>query len=142
MGKYREALKPFLKEVEGYSSTIYPDAKGNPTVGYGFNLNSPEVVSTLNAHGYDLEKIQKEGLPEEVADKIKDSILDREENSFKNSITPEKFESLSDNEKSALMSMQYNSPGLIGPNMRGYLGADDKINVAREILLNSNKKPG
>lgn len=135
---YKSQLKPFLKELEGFSKDVYKDSRGFDTVGYGFNLDAPETAGYLAANGYDANKIREQGMSEEDADRIKDFIIDKEEEKLRKRI-PESFDTLSENEKAAVMSLHYNSPKLIGPSLQGYLASGDKLNAAKEIATRSNK---
>jgi GH24 family phage-related lysozyme (muramidase) len=136
MSDYKKELYNLLNKHEGFSELPYLDHKGNPSIGYGFNQNSEDVKNSFVKAQVDPNA---QSLTREQADRIRDILIDKFENDLKNQITPEKFDSYSPKEKAGLMSLYYNSPGLVGPNLRGYLGADDKLGAAKEVLLNSNK---
>lgn len=135
---YKNQLKTHLKDVEGFSEKIYKDSKGNDTIGYGFNLDAPDVAGYMQMNGYDRERLDREGLPVEAADQLKDFVIGKEEDKLKKRL-PDVYDNLPSNEKAAVMSLFYNSPNLIGPDMTGYLANGDKLNAAKEILTKSNK---
>ena len=146
MRKYRK-LKKFLKEQEGYSPDVYADTEGNPTVGFGANLNSPEVDQYLSEMGKDKERILsgEESLDPTESDQLKDMQL-QDKQQFLEAVKKRDFPQaqIEPNEQDALLSMAYNSPQLIGPNMRKLLNENRKEDVSKEILLRSNrdKTPG
>lgn len=46
-----------LKEHEGYSEVMYPDTKGIPTIGIGFNLQRGDAKAKIEALGYDYQAV-------------------------------------------------------------------------------------
>jgi GH24 family phage-related lysozyme (muramidase) len=46
--KYYDYGIPQTKQFEGYRDRIYKDTKGNPTIGYGFNLNDKNMRSMID----------------------------------------------------------------------------------------------
>lgn len=135
---YKAQLREHLKDVEGFSPTTYKDTKGNDTVGYGFNLNSPDTVGYMKLHGLDPERMKTEGMGQVDADTIQDFILNKDQEKL-NQKLPNIFNNLQSNQQAALGSLHYNSPKLIGPNLTNYIANGDNLNAAREILANSNK---
>lgn len=135
----KEQLKKFLEEVEGRSTTPYTDHKGNPTVGVGSNLNSPEMPAILNELGVTPEQLQK-GLPIDTQDAIMDKQLD-EKGRYLQNIQKRDFPNanLAPHQETAVKSLMYNAPGLVGPDMRGHLDKGDTAAAVKEILLRSNK---
>lgn len=140
-------LKTFLNQQEGYSDDVYKDSNDIPTVGHGANLQSPEVEGHLDEMGIDKEKVltgQDTLNPEEAALLQQKQIEDKKqflENVRKKDFPNAKIES---NQYDALLSMAYNSPQLIGPQLRTLLDQNKPQDVAKEILLrsNKNKEPG
>jgi lysozyme len=41
--KYYDEGIPQTKQFEGFRDRVYTDTKGNPSIGYGFNLNDPNM---------------------------------------------------------------------------------------------------
>jgi len=64
--KYHDYGIPQTKQFEGYRDKVYTDTKGNPTIGYGFNLNDKNMRSMIPADVI----AQKRPLTQEEADKI------------------------------------------------------------------------
>lgn len=135
-------LESFLKEQEGYSPDVYNDIRGNPTVGIGTNLKSPEVPKMLENMGIshdDVVRGDRQLTSEESQELMRQQVADKaklfsalQQSSFPNA-------QIADNEKSALMSMYTNSPKLIGPNIQRYLDGNMKNEVVKEMMLRSNK---
>ena len=64
--KYYDYGIPQTKQFEGFRDKVYTDTTGNPTIGYGFNLNDKNMRSMVPA-----EVISgKRPLSQEEADKI------------------------------------------------------------------------
>jgi lysozyme len=47
--KYYDYGIPQTKDFEGFRSSAYLDTRGNPTIGYGFNLNDANIRSMVPA---------------------------------------------------------------------------------------------
>jgi len=47
--KYYDYGIPQTKQFEGYRDKVYTDTRGNPTIGYGFNLNDKNMRSMVPA---------------------------------------------------------------------------------------------
>lgn len=142
MSSYKTLLKPLLKDVEGFSENVYEDTKGNPTTGYGFNLNDEEVVGLMGVHGLNKDRMiaGEQTISQQQAEAIKDAIINRKEELVRNSVGSDLYDNLSDNKKAALISLGYNSMNLLGPKIRQNIADNDDLLAAKEILLNSNPK--
>lgn len=144
---YRKFLDPLLAETESFSDSVYEDSNKNPTVGYGANLNSPEVRGMFNLMNIDYDSVRnnQRKLTQEEARKLKDMQI-RDKEKYFNKLLGERAPAseLNETKKAALMSMYYNNPELIGPNMINHLKNNDHLNVIKEMILNSNKdnEPG
>lgn len=141
MSDYKNLLKPFLKDVEGYEEEPYLDSKGNPTIGAGLNLKDPEVRGLFELRDYNPDEIiDRKRLPSsEILDEVKDSYLDRRQDLVKSKVGPDLYEMLPANKKAALMSLGYQSLNNIGPSLTGHLASDDTIGAIREMMLRTNK---
>jgi len=138
--------KDFLEELkrhEGYRPSVYKDHRKIPSIGIGANLTTGDAQSILKDMGYDIHNVlsgQVELSDDEILDLYQKQLKNRENRfealrsrSFPGSeITPD--------EKRALMSLYFNSPKLIGPNMRKALATNDDFAAAKEILLGSNPR--
>lgn len=137
-----DILNRHLNEVEGYSSEVYDDEKGNPTVGTGINLRSPASEKAMDELGIIKKSAEESNIPldDSDLDKIKTNIVGQKRdllNNIKSQNFPNK--DLNEAQEAALMSLTYNSPQLIGPNLRQHLNDNNDLDAMREILLNSNK---
>ena len=139
---YRPILKPVLNKAEGFRDTVYDDGRGNPTTGYGFNLNDKGNDALLQLHGVDKQALieGRSKLTQEQADAIQDSILAQKEKLVRHTVGSDLFDNLPANKKATLMSLGYNSMNLLGPKLRQGVADNDDLAAAKEILLNSNPK--
>lgn len=138
---YRDIVAPMLNESEGFSDELYYDHNGNPSIGYGINLNDDANKELLKLHGVDPDSLYLGNkLTPEQSHSLRDKILDRKESELRSHISDDMFDKLTPNKQAALMSLMYNSRNLIGPNMRQQMAGDDDLAVGREMLLNSNPK--
>ena len=55
-----EGCRQFIKQKESFRSLVYPDANGNPTIGWGHKLTPAEIESG----------IYKRGITQDTADQI------------------------------------------------------------------------
>lgn len=147
MDKVKSLAKQKLKEFEGDSDEVYQDSKGIDTVGAGLALRSPTSKSAFSDLGYNVDDIKsgQVSVPREDLDSAMDNVLTQKYdllNNIKEQSFPKK--NLNDEQQAALLSLVFNSPELLGPNLRQYLNEDKDVDVMREIVLNSNKegKPG
>lgn len=137
----------FLKKQEGSSPEKYLDIEGKPTIGFGANLNSPETPQLLESMGIPYQDVisGKRSLTPEESDLLLNKQLEEKKKYF-NIIKKHDFPNaqIQPNEQTALQSLMYNNPHLIGPAMRDLLNKNQKEDVAKEILLRSNKdkQPG
>lgn len=126
----------YIKGNEGFRENIYIDTLGNPTIGYGFNLN---------------DQIVSEYLPKEVAqgkrpisrteaDQIINHFISNAVNDSKKWVGNETFETLNDSQKRAVVDFMFN----VGINKaQGFKKTKQAIlnkdfNMAANELLNSN----
>jgi GH24 family phage-related lysozyme (muramidase) len=138
----KRRFKDLIKPLEGQEKSVYLDSNKIPTVGFGANLNSPDIPKIFEAQGIDRDRVLsgEVSITPEQADKIMDAQLAEKRqyyDNIKNTDFPKAKLNLE--EEAALMSMMYNSPKLIGPNMRKLLNENNKIEAAKEIMLRSNK---
>lgn len=54
-----EEIRSFIAENEGRRNRVYPDTKGIPTIGIGFNLNRSDASSRLQSVGADYDQVRK-----------------------------------------------------------------------------------
>lgn len=131
-------LESHLNEFEGFSPEVYKDQKGIDTVGTGISLRSPSSSKAME----ELDIVPKENtFKEEDLERIKNNVIEQKKellNRIKSQSFPQK--ELKENQEAALLSLAYNSPQLLGPNLRQRLNENDDLGAMREILLNSNKE--
>ncbi len=142
MDKVKALAKEKLKEFEGSLNEVHQDSKGIDTIGSGMALRSPATKNAFANLGYDTEKIRtgETSVPQKDLDSAMDKVLNEKYdllNNIKERSFPQK--NLNEQQQAALLSMVYNSPELLGPNIRQYLNEDKDVDVMREIVLNSNK---
>ena len=141
MSDYRAILKPMLDKSEGFRDSVYFDAKQNPSIGYGFNLNDPANKELLRLNGISLEGLYNgDKLTPEQADLLRNHSIDRKEKELRSNLSDDVFDNLQPHQQAALQSLNYNSNKLIGPKLKQYLADGDHLNLAKEVLTNSNPK--
>ena len=144
----------FLSRVEDSHAKAYDDktgkpitdpskVKGNPTIGIGFNLNRSDASQVFESVlGIPAQEFQsyKTGTKDLKDDQIKDlfnfTIIDSEK--ILSSMVP--VAGLNDNQRLALTSLTFNSPELIGKNLRKQINERDFDGAINEILYKSNKR--
>jgi GH24 family phage-related lysozyme (muramidase) len=132
----------FLLKVEGFEPYVYQDSLRYPTIGVGFNLNSPLTQEAfrfkkLNIGPYRASEAKMSlGLALELLN-IKLNMLKSEIDSIKSRHFPKT--KLNINQTATLLSLQYNSPRLIGPSLRRHLKNGDFYRATVQIITNSNK---
>ena len=149
-------LSKFVSDAEGYSATTYDDrrgkgnawtrgvSKGDPTVGFGWNLNRADSREQLARYGLDYDKVLRgeQRVPLAVARELRDFVI-KESQAFVRKTF--KGAGLADHQIQALTSLTYNSkwnksgPTLLGPNIRKAILAGDWRAVAFEIAWRSEK---
>ncbi len=138
----RAILYPFLEELESTHLSSYPDEKGNITIGTGFNVDAPGAERHLKVLNLDKNKIKagEQQIDEPTARRLLDMKLHETENLFKHEQKNFPATELNPAQKAALISMMYNNPSLMGPELREHINQNDTEKVVREILLRSNKE--
>ena len=138
---YLQRRFEFISSHEGWRENTYRDSRNLRTVGYGFNLEEPTnrnlFKTSLGKTDEDFDKLRngeislskREGriLFEASAGAAEQKIS----NTFKDS-------NLKGYERLALVSLAYNHPALIGPNLTKYVNTGDKEAVLDEIRNRSN----
>ena len=138
---YKQFLLPHLDDVEGYQSTPYRDTAGISTIGHGINLTDPANVAMLKLNGYNPTDLKSgvDTMPHEDSRDFQNQIIDRKEREVRNKLSHDTFDSLTPQAKAGVMSLGYNSTGLIGPKLRNALDMKDYVGALDEVLFNSNK---
>lgn len=139
--KLNQKFVDLITEVEGNREDVYLDSMGNPTAGVGFNLQDPDMRSSMFSEGVDPDEVAggtRSLQPEEIS-RIKQTYYTKREPLVKNAVGSDLYDLQDDNKRAALMSLGYQSLNNIGPNLRSYISQDDDIGAIREIILNTNK---
>lgn len=128
---YLQLAKKFIKEKGGYEQDPYLDHNKNLTVGYGANVSNPATRDVMQRLG-----LSDVSSPED-AEKLMDAQLQEKERIARSRVD---FDNLDDNQKAAVLSLAYNNPELIGPNLSRYINEGSHEEAAKEILLRSNRE--
>jgi len=123
LSKATNIATTFVAGFEGYVATPYND-HGQMSIGHGLS------VVWCKSHGYSVTHQSKA-----VALKALSQRLDEEEARL-NKLTG--FSSLKKRAKIALISMRYNCPGLIGPNIRKFIQTKDWYHLSMEVACGHN----
>lgn len=132
----------------GKPGLMYLDHKGIPTVGVGFNLHRKDADDCLKYCGVDEHKLKdiKNGtlaLTETQMMSLLEITVAEAEQTVRNKIGSQIFETLHEKQQWALVSLAFNSPALIGQHLKEYSSAgttsEHQEKAYLEILLNSNR---
>jgi GH24 family phage-related lysozyme (muramidase) len=146
---YAGRAATFIGGEEGYRSHQYNDMfsdgriwkegdKGNPTVGYGLNLNAPFAKDILATVGLDYDKVRagNQAVSEPKAAEMRDRIIAMSTKAVR---TAYRDLNLEDHQVMALTSLHYNGgPKLaMGTKLKAALQRGDLEEVAFQIAWNS-----
>lgn len=142
-----DRAKHLVRTEEGSETRAYPDAKGIMTVGVGFNLEREDAREIMEGLGYNYDKVlkQEEHIHPRDVDKLLDHTLQQTYNELTQKLKNNDIDisKLPSHQVEAMMSLYFNAPSLIGPNLmrnikEGNLdGANDEI----EFRSNGGTKP-
>lgn len=143
----------FLAESEGVRYRAYDDATGQPldadnpgakeglsTIGIGFNMDRPEARAiyrrATGRNNFDAVRSGRAKITEEDAKRLFEITIQDAEDFVRN-----RFQGvqLTEHQRLALVSLAFNNPALIGPNLTSMV-REGRWNEARdEILYRSNR---
>ena len=138
---YLQRRFEFITSHEGWREKVYRDTRNLRTVGYGFNLEEPTnrglYKQALGKTDDDFNAL-RDG--KSTLTKREGRILFEAAAGAAERLVSNKFEDidLKGYERLALISLAYNHPKLIGPNLTQHVRAGDKKAVMDEILYRSN----
>lgn len=146
---YRQRRYDFIANEEGIRYRAYDDKTGLPvtsgpvkgleTVGVGFNMRRPDAEKVFKAatgrNDFEAVRSGKARLkPDEVQKLFEHTVREAEEfvqNKFKDV-------NLTEHQRIALVSLAFNNPALIGPNLTRYVREGNWAAARDEILYRSN----
>lgn len=140
--RYTERRFDFIANEEGYREAVYNDSLGRRTVGYGFNLdeetNRSLAMQVLNITDSEFEDIRNgdRGISSREARTLFEASVGQAER-----LVEDRFGEmgLRANQRLALVSLAYNHPNLIGPNLTRQVQSGDWASATREIRERSNR---
>jgi len=145
--------RAFIIESEGFSSAKYKDASGR-SIGYGFNIKTSDTMAVLTKLGHTVEDLEKNGMTQKEADAALPAMWIMKQQQAVKILGTGVWSRLGDKQRTAMTSLAYNAPSLLGPKLRGALDlftysksqktedaardvADALIRIDREIRWNS-----
>jgi GH24 family phage-related lysozyme (muramidase) len=149
---YRDQRWKFVSGEEGFRTRAYDDATGEPrrpgtpkkgfvTVGVGFNLDRPDARKVWEKAGIeaDFQKVYngEARLNEDQVRRLFEVTINEAESIVQNRF---KGTDLQEHERLALVSLAFNNPSLIGPNLTRMVREGNKKGAIEGILYFSNKK--
>jgi len=148
---YANQRLDFLSKVEGKRYKAYDDVtgrdvlsskavKGNRTVGIGFNLERKDAKNLIQAVGvqdFDGVYSGKVQLTEKQAIDLFNATIEEAERAVDSKLGDV---ALTRNQRLALVSLAFNNPSLLGPNVIGYIKQGKLREAANEIQYKSNLK--
>lgn len=141
MSDHLKMFQNLIKDVEGFEPRVYKDTKQNPTIGSGLNLNDPTVQGLMHLRGIDPHQVSSGQMhvdPKQL-EEIHNAYIQKREPLIKSKFGEDLYDTLSPNEKAAVLSLGYQSLNNLGPNLIGRIAEGDKIGAIREMLLGTNK---
>ncbi len=138
---YLQRRFEFISDHEGWREKVYKDTRGFRTVGYGFNLDEPSNRQLYkNALGKTDEDYDNLRDGKSVLSNSDGRILFEAAAGSAEKLISSQFSDvdLKGYERLALVSLAYNSPSLIGPNLTRHIKAGDKKAAFDEIKYKSN----
>lgn len=145
---YKDRRFAMIGEREAWRAEAYWDGvksanggKGYRTVGYGFNMDSVGhkelFIETLKVDGEYFQSVYDGNvqITEAQGKKLFNAAVAEAESIIDNRL---KDVDLNNQQRLALVSMAYNSPKLIGPNLIKALKSGDNESALKEILYKSN----
>lgn len=132
---YVNKRRHFLVLNEGLRRTAYKDTKGLTTVGIGFNLTAPHVRAAAKELGIDVAAVEK-GTP--MTDEQIDALFEVLVSEAERVVSTRIKVPLSATQRLALVSMAYNNPDLIGPDLVEAINEGRWDDAVAEIKTKSN----
>lgn len=134
---YQFRRRQILVESEGDLSTVYKDHKGIPTVGVGINLHDAVNYNFLKGMGIEPEDVI-EGR-RVLSKKERDLLFENAVHEAEKIVSTKIKRPLTENQRLALVSLAFNNPNLIGPNLTRYVNEGNWTAAEREIRQFSNR---
>jgi GH24 family phage-related lysozyme (muramidase) len=149
---YRQKRWEFVSGEEGFRTRAYDDSDGAPrrpgapkkgfvTVGVGFNMDRPDARKVWEKAGIeaDFGKVYNgtARLNEDQVRRLFEVTINEAEDIVQ---TRFKGTDIQEHERLALVSLAFNNPSLIGPNLTRMIKAGDRKGAIEGILYFSNKK--
>lgn len=139
---YNDRRFEFIAAEEGYRKKVYDDGLGKRTIGYGFNLDAPEnkkiFTTVLGKSEQDFEAVRsgKRNITKAEARLLFEAAVKQAENIVSNKFADVPMRS---HQRLALVSLAYNHPNLLGPNLTEAIKNGDIDAAEYEIRHKSNK---
>tara|TARA_R100001594_G_scaffold38894_1_gene70354 strand:+ start:1021 stop:2517 length:1497 start_codon:yes stop_codon:yes gene_type:complete len=138
---YLQRRFEFITSHEGWRENVYRDTRNLRTVGYGFNLEEPTnrglYKQALGKTDADFNALRdgKTSLTKREGRILFEAAAGSAERLISNKFSDIDLKGY---ERLALISLAYNHPKLIGPNLTKHIKAGDKKAVMDEIIHRSN----
>lgn len=134
---YLAKRREVIQAHEGFRSKIYKDHKGITTVGVGINLQAPDTKKFIEDAGWDYPALLSGA--KEFSKAQLDVLYDFKVKEAEKFVSTVIKVPLTSNQRQSLVSLAYNNPSLIGPNLRYFVNNKDWKNAEEEIRRRSNK---
>jgi GH24 family phage-related lysozyme (muramidase) len=149
---YRQKRWDFVSGEEGFRTRAYDDATGEPrrpgtpkkgfvTVGTGFNMDRPDARKVWEKAGIeaDFQRVYngEQRLNEDQVRRLFEVTINEAEDIVQNKF---RGTDLQEHERLALVSLAFNNPALVGPNLTRMIREGDKKGAIEGILYFSNRK--
>lgn len=133
---YQSRRMAHMKKVEGYRKHVYRDHKGIATIGVGINLESPSTQVLLTAMGVKPEAVISGET--KLSETQLDTLFEQKVIQAEKIVSTKIKRPLSENQRLALVSLAFNAPSLIGPNLTKLVNEGSWAAAEKEIRTKSN----
>jgi GH24 family phage-related lysozyme (muramidase) len=149
---YRQKRYEFISGEEGFRTRAYDDSDGAPrrrgtpksgnvTVGVGFNMDRPDARQVWAKAGIeaDFDRVYngEQRITEDQVRTLFEYTVSEAEDFVQNRF---RGTDLQEHERLALVSLAFNNPSLVGPNLTQMIKIGDRKAAIEGILYHSNRK--
>jgi GH24 family phage-related lysozyme (muramidase) len=136
---YRKSRYDFLREHEGFRNAVYKDHKGKRTVGIGFNMDATGAKDRFEKALPSVDFKEVYHGDRKLSDAEVNTLFEKTITEYEKIMDTKLGDvDLTEHQRVALLSMVFNNPSLLGPNLTKFVKDGDLNKAMEEILFKSN----